>query len=107
MKEVGGLSLGEYFVFSLHKKVENYKLLLINHCNDMNNTSLSDIIRLSISERLQLVEDIWDSITAIPGAIPLTDEQKKELDRRLLEYKLQSGTGIPWDKVKEKIQSLK
>jgi putative addiction module component (TIGR02574 family) len=73
----------------------------------MNNTSLTEIIQLSISERLQLVEDIWDSITAIPGAIPLTDEQKKELDHRLLEYKLQPGTGIPWDKVKEKIQSLK
>ncbi len=73
----------------------------------MNNTSITDLLRLSVPERLQLMEDIWDSITAIPDAIPLTDEQKRELDRRLVEYKLQPGTGIPWDKVKEKIQSLK
>jgi putative addiction module component (TIGR02574 family) len=73
----------------------------------MNNTSLIDIIRLSIPERLQLVEDIWDSIAAIPEAISLTENQKIELDRRLVEYKLHPETGIPWDRVKEKIQSLK
>lgn len=73
----------------------------------MNNTSLADIIQLSIPERLQIVEDIWDSIAAIPEAIPLTEGQKIELDRRLVEYKLHPETGIPWDKVREKIQSMK
>lgn len=63
----------------------------------MNNPSLSDIIKLSIPERLRLVEDIWDSIAAIPEAIPLTEDQKIELDRRLVEYKLHPETGIPWD----------
>lgn len=36
-------------------------------------TQLSEILRLSIAERIQLAEDIWDSITAFPEAIHLTD----------------------------------
>jgi len=41
---------------------------------------------LSIGEKLQLVEDIWDSIAADQSALPLTDEQRVELDRRLDAY---------------------
>jgi len=33
----------------------------------------SDIFELDISERIQIVEDIWDSIAASPEAVPLTD----------------------------------
>ena len=42
-----------------------------------------DLRTLSIDERMQLVEDIWDSIAADQATLPLTDEQKVELDRRL------------------------
>ena len=42
---------------------------------------------LPIDQRLQLVEDIWDSIAeeanARPGSLPLSDAQRAELDRRL------------------------
>ena len=41
---------------------------------------------LPIEERIRLVEDIWDSIATDQGALPLTDEQKEELDRRLNAY---------------------
>ena len=41
---------------------------------------------LSIGEKLQLVDDIWDSIAADQTALPLTDEQRVELDRRLDAY---------------------
>ena len=37
---------------------------------------------LSPSERLQQVEDIWDSLAATPEVIPFHDWQKNELDRR-------------------------
>ena len=39
-----------------------------------------DILNLSVSERIQLVEDIWDSIAEVPDSLSLTDEQKTELD---------------------------
>ena len=45
-----------------------------------------DLRTLSIDERMQLVEDIWDSIAADQAAPPLTDDQRVELDRRLDAY---------------------
>lgn len=41
---------------------------------------------LPIGERIRLVEDIWDSIAADQANLPLTDEQRTELDRRLDAY---------------------
>ncbi len=42
-----------------------------------------DINKLSPDERLDLIEELWDSLSADPSKIPLTDAQAKELDRRL------------------------
>lgn len=41
---------------------------------------------LPIEERIRLVEDIWDSIAADQAELPLTHEQKEELDQRLNAY---------------------
>lgn len=41
---------------------------------------------LPIEERIRLVEDIWDSIATDQAVLPLTNEQKEELDRRLNAY---------------------
>ena len=46
-----------------------------------------EISRLELSEKLLLVEDIWDSIAASNADIPLPDWQKQELDRRYQEFK--------------------
>ncbi len=53
----------------------------------------TELHNLSIDERLRLVEDIWDSIAADQGALPLTDEQKAELDQRLDSYELDKNVG--------------
>ena len=45
--------------------------------------SIADVLRLPVAERIRLVEDIWDSIAAVPEAVPLTAAQRRELDRRL------------------------
>ena len=42
--------------------------------------------RLTVDERIRLVEDLWDSIAADQNALPLTPEQRLELDRRLDRY---------------------
>lgn len=57
-------------------------------------TELSDILRMSVAERIQLVEDIWDSIAASPESLPVTDAQKDELDRRLQAHAKSSDEGI-------------
>lgn len=64
---------------------------------------ISDILELSVAERIQLVEEIWDSIADVPEALELTEAQKEELDRRLEEYKKNPSTSIPWEKVKASI----
>jgi putative addiction module component (TIGR02574 family) len=65
----------------------------------------SDILNLSISERIQLVQDIWDSIAEVPDSVPLTDEQKAELDRRLDAYHKDPEVGSPWSVVRERLTS--
>lgn len=71
----------------------------------MSPTIQTEIIGLSVPERIQLVEDIWDSITEVPSAIPLTDAQKALLDRRLAFYQQNPDEGVPWDVVREEIRS--
>ena len=46
----------------------------------------AELRTLPIDERIKLVEDIWDSIAADQALLPLTDEQRAELDRRLDAY---------------------
>ena len=65
---------------------------------------LSEILQLTIAERIQLAEDIWDSVAAFPEAIPLTDAQKEELDCRLQAYTQNPNEGISWDELKDKLR---
>jgi len=56
-----------------------------------------DIGRLSVDERIRLVEELWDSLAETPQSIPLTSSQRAELDRRLDRIEGDGATGIPWD----------
>jgi putative addiction module component (TIGR02574 family) len=65
----------------------------------------ADILKLSVSERIQLVQEIWDSIAEVPNSVALTDEQKAELDRRLDAYHKDPNAGSPWSLVRERFKS--
>ncbi len=71
----------------------------------MSTFAKADVLRLSVPERIQLVEDIWDTIAEVPEEVGLTDEQKSELDRRLEAYHLNPDEGSPWEMVRERIRS--
>jgi putative addiction module component (TIGR02574 family) len=47
----------------------------------------SEIENLELSEKLLLVEEIWDSIAASNSELPMPDWQEKELEKRYNEYK--------------------
>ncbi len=64
----------------------------------------ADVLELSVPERIELVEDIWDSLAAVPESIPLTSAQRKELDRRLENYHKDPKAGSPWEIVRERIK---
>ena len=55
---------------------------------------------LSISDRIRLVEEIWDTIAEENEAFELTDAQKRELDRRLESARNNPGQGRTWDEIK-------
>jgi putative addiction module component (TIGR02574 family) len=46
---------------------------------------VTEILALPVAERMLLVEVIWDSVAAVPEALPLVQWQKDELDQRLAE----------------------
>jgi len=69
----------------------------------MKTINVSDVLDLTPVERIQLAEDIWDSVAAAPDAVLLTAAQKKELDRRLTAYRQNPDAGSPWAEVKQRI----
>jgi putative addiction module component (TIGR02574 family) len=69
----------------------------------MSKVSMADVLELSVAERIQMVEDIWDSIAAMPKPLPLTQAQRDELDRRLEDYHQNPDEGSPWEEVKKRI----
>jgi len=51
------------------------------------------LLQLTVDERIKLVEDLWDSIAADQGALPITADQRIELDRRLNAYVVDKNRG--------------
>jgi putative addiction module component (TIGR02574 family) len=57
------------------------------------------IDRLSRGERLQLVQEIWDSLEIEVSGLPLSDAQKQELDRRIVALEANPDAVVPWEEV--------
>lgn len=59
---------------------------------------------LAISERIELVEDIWDSIAEeTQGSVQLSPEDRAELHRRLAAHRADPSSSIPWQQVRENL----
>lgn len=63
------------------------------------------VFDLSPSEKLQLVEDLWDDLAATPSDVPIHDWQKEELARRKANLTQNPASAISWDEVKRRIRS--
>ena len=65
------------------------------------NTATLNFRELPISERIQLVEDIWDSIAdETPSQVDLSSADRAELHRRLAEHQTDPSSSIPWSEVR-------
>jgi putative addiction module component (TIGR02574 family) len=73
----------------------------------MNASARQEILTLPVSERLQLIEDIWESIASQPADVPVTPEQRKELDKRLANFERDPSAGEKWDDVKSRVTRRK
>ena len=73
----------------------------------MARVTVSELLHLSPAERIQLAEDLWDSVAAHPEQVEVPPEQLAELERRLAELDENPEDGEPWDQVKARLlQSL-
>ena len=65
---------------------------------------VAEILALPVEDRVRLVEAIWDSISAVPEALPLTEWQKEELDRRLDDLENNPDAGSTLEEVFARIR---
>ena len=60
---------------------------------------LSDASQLPVPERIQLIEDLWETVAA-DSLPPLTDEWLAEIKRRSAEYESGSVQTVPWEQIR-------
>ena len=65
----------------------------------------TETLSLSIPDRIQLVEDIWDTIATEAEAIELTEDEKRIIDERLEAYHRNPDLGSPWEDVYKRMVS--
>jgi putative addiction module component (TIGR02574 family) len=69
------------------------------------NAEFAQAFELTFSEKLQLLEDLWDSIAEAPEQIPVLDWQKEELAKRKAAYLQNPDSGSSWEAAKERIRN--
>jgi putative addiction module component (TIGR02574 family) len=67
-------------------------------------TTRDELLQLSPAERIQIAQDLWDSIGDDPDALTLTDRQRAILDERLAAYEADPNAGAPWAEVRGRIR---
>lgn len=65
---------------------------------------LFDFSQLTPDERVQLADELWESLVGKPEALPLTAAQARELDRRLAGYQSDRNAGAPWREALDEIE---
>lgn len=68
-------------------------------------SSTESVFDLSLSEKLQLVEDLWDDIASTPEAVPIHDWQKEELARRKQNLLNNPASALPWEEIQRRVRS--
>ena len=83
--------------------------LILTYTTSMpTSATTTEYLKLSLSERIQLVEDIWDSIAAdASNTVELSQAQMDELHRRVAEHRADPATAVPWEQVRAKLFSRK
>jgi putative addiction module component (TIGR02574 family) len=69
-------------------------------------TEIKDILKLSIDDRIHLVQTIWDSIAADTEGSGISEEHIKVLDERLERHKVHPNEIVSWDTVKESVKKI-
>jgi putative addiction module component (TIGR02574 family) len=65
------------------------------------------IDRLSVEDRLALIEEIWESLSGSESAIALTDAQREELDRRLADHRANPADVVSWEELEKSLDAIR
>ena len=68
-------------------------------------SEIDQLRELPVAERIQLVEDLWDTIAADAEGVALSPAHVEELDRRLDRFERCPTEGVEWSALKARIQS--
>ncbi len=69
------------------------------------NTEFAPLFKLGRAERLQLVEDLWDSIAQEETPSPVPEGKRDELRRRKEQFLQNSASGRTWEQVKQRVHA--
>lgn len=64
------------------------------------NAQFANVLNLNATEKLELIDLLWDSICDDPSSLPISDELVEELDRRKAALEADPGSGITWGELK-------
>jgi putative addiction module component (TIGR02574 family) len=64
---------------------------------------IMDFSRLTVAERIQLAEDLWDSLPEAPEVLGVTDAQRAELDRRLAVHRADPEAAVSWESLRQEL----
>ena len=67
------------------------------------NPLLEQIQKLSIDDRIALVEAVWDQIADDAAKLPLTEQQRRLLDVRIADYEAHPDDVVPWSDVRAEL----
>ena len=72
----------------------------------MKEAVMAELLKLSPAERIQLAEDLWDSVAAQPESLPaLSDDQRREIERRVAEHTRDPSSALTWEDVRARLWS--
>ncbi|MBC7820216.1 MAG: addiction module protein [Planctomycetaceae bacterium] len=66
--------------------------------------AIDELLELSVPDKLDVLERLWDSITADPKQVAMPEWHLEELDRREEELQRNPQTGTDWNVVKQRLQ---
>ncbi len=69
------------------------------------NAEFAPLLKLGLAERLQLVEDLWDSLVQEGAVMPVSDEQRDALRCRKERFLNHPHSGLSWEQVKSQARA--
>lgn len=67
--------------------------------------TVDQLLDMPSAERLELAQALWDSVAQNPENVPLTEEQRHELDRRLEAFEQEPISGSSWESMKRSLRN--